>query len=484
MNSVSYAVASPESDVDALTAGDHPQIEVALAWGDTILETKHLPLGTSLSVGEALGCDLLIPYEVLGVTRAVIVADDAGRVVVTPPARSITTFDGALCERPLIALEEGHVAIVRIGAFAIRVAVVREARRIPVPFVESLKEAGLGGISLSTLVHASLFAAFALFMPALGQTDDEDIARDQLLTMQHLINASAMAEPEAVLTESESGDTSTGEASPSGGGLAAGASGSMGTQSAHELRARWSAAGDAKPSDATLSREQKIAMVKDFGMLGLLASAIVSDPNAPVVPWGSSLNGSDRGSHLGNLWGGDPADAFGIGGLGFSGSEEGGGGTNIIGVGLNDIGGLGHSLDTRLGSGDPGGFGCKAGARCTGRVSGEHHPTAGLRMPREIKTNGRIPSEVIQRIVRQNAGRFRLCYEAGLRGNPSLEGRVAVRFVIDRNGAVSIAQDGDSDLPDSGVRKCVVQSFFNLSFPAPDNGTVTVTYPIAFTPGG
>ena len=103
-------------------------------------------------------------------------------------------------------------------------------------------------------------------------------------------------------------------------------------------------------------------------------------------------------------------------------------------------------------------------------------------MPREIKTNGRIPGEVIQRIVRQNSGRFRLCYEAGLRGNPSLEGRVAVRFIIDRQGAVSIAQDGDSDLPDTSVRKCVVQSFFNLSFPAPDSGTVTVNYPLVFTP--
>jgi hypothetical protein len=103
-------------------------------------------------------------------------------------------------------------------------------------------------------------------------------------------------------------------------------------------------------------------------------------------------------------------------------------------------------------------------------------------MPREITTNGRLPRDVIQRIIRQNMGRFRACYEGGLRTNPSLEGRVAVQFIIDRTGAVSIAQDGGSDLPDPAVSQCIVKSFYSLSFPSPDNGTVTVTYPIILSP--
>lgn len=97
--------------------------------------------------------------------------------------------------------------------------------------------------------------------------------------------------------------------------------------------------------------------------------------------------------------------------------------------------------------------------------------------------NGRLPAEVIQRVVRQNYGRFRNCYESALRTNPALSGRIATKFVIDRNGAVSMAQDGGSDLPDRNVVSCVVRSFSNLSFPTPDGGLVTVTYPIQFTPG-
>jgi hypothetical protein len=97
--------------------------------------------------------------------------------------------------------------------------------------------------------------------------------------------------------------------------------------------------------------------------------------------------------------------------------------------------------------------------------------------------NGRMPPEVIQRIVRQNFGRFRLCYEAGLRKNPRLQGRVTTKFVIDASGSVATATDAGSDLPDPGVVACVVRSFGGLSFPQPEGGTATVTFPVIFSPG-
>ncbi|HSO36786.1 MAG TPA: AgmX/PglI C-terminal domain-containing protein, partial [Labilithrix sp.] len=99
-----------------------------------------------------------------------------------------------------------------------------------------------------------------------------------------------------------------------------------------------------------------------------------------------------------------------------------------------------------------------------------------------LTVSGRLPPEVIQRIVRQSFGRFRLCYENGLRTNPALRGRVSVKFVIDRSGAVSAAADGGSDLPDRAVVACLVRSFGNLSFPQPEGGIVTVIYPLVFEP--
>src|SRR3970282_51161 len=98
------------------------------------------------------------------------------------------------------------------------------------------------------------------------------------------------------------------------------------------------------------------------------------------------------------------------------------------------------------------------------------------------QVSGRLPPEVIQRIVRQNYGRFRLCYEQRLTRNPNLEGRVTVRFVIGRDGSVGNVGNGGSDLPDSGVVQCVIQTYYGLSFPQPEGGIVTVVYPIMFAP--
>lgn len=97
---------------------------------------------------------------------------------------------------------------------------------------------------------------------------------------------------------------------------------------------------------------------------------------------------------------------------------------------------------------------------------------------------GRLPPEVIQRIVRQNFGRFRLCYENGLRNNPNLQGRVSVKFLIGRDGAVSNVSNAGSDMPDGGVVSCIMRGFYGLSFPQPEGGIVSVVYPVMFSPGG
>jgi hypothetical protein len=96
---------------------------------------------------------------------------------------------------------------------------------------------------------------------------------------------------------------------------------------------------------------------------------------------------------------------------------------------------------------------------------------------------GRLPPEVIQHAVRGKFGVLRACYETGLKANPKLAGRVSVRFVIGKEGTVTTATDGGSDLGDPAAVKCVVDAFLGFTFPAPSGGIVTVTYPIAFSPG-
>lgn len=162
---------------------------------------------------------------------------------------------------------------------------------------------------------------------------------------------------------------------------------------------------------------------------------------------GSSLDGS-------GLTG---AGGGGLGGLG-GGSVTGGG------VGLG-VGTLGHGAGTgssfgRLGSG--------SGTTITLRQGA-------------TQVVGRLPPEVIQRIVRMNFGRMRLCYDAALRTNPRLAGHASVRFVIGPSGAVASSAPGPTDFAPPALQACLAAAFRGMSFPQPDGGgSVTVVYPIHF----
>jgi hypothetical protein len=458
-------------------------VEAILTWGGSgqscVLATKYLRPKDRFTVGEGEGCDALVPSKVLAAAQADLVSYEAGVAQVVPPPGAQVWVDAFPAPAEPTSLAPGRIVEVAVGAFTLRARLV-EAEAFASSFVPAAEEASkYGGFALSALAHLSCLAALALFLPALGPTDDEEITRDQLLTMQHLLSASAEREEEAKEAEVQAPADAAEDHGASGGGRAIGKAGEMGTPNAPHEAGHWSAAGETPRELASLSHEEKQALVKDFGMLGLLAT-MNADPNAPTVPWGEVLRGADRDSHLGALFGADPADSWGIGGLALGGNEEGGGG-NSLGLGVNDFGELSQSLDRHVGQHDPGGFGHGCGGKPC--VFGRGHQVgASLRMPREIATNGRLPGDVIQRIIRQNSGRYRACYESGLRTNPALEGRVEVRFIIDRQGQVSVAQDGASDLPNEGVRTCIVKSFYALSFPSPANGTVTVTYPMALTP--
>lgn len=137
-------------------------------------------------------------------------------------------------------------------------------------------------------------------------------------------------------------------------------------------------------------------------------------------------------------------------------------------LGLSDAG-----LESASGPGMPNHVG-------TTRLPAGRRPTPSVRMG-AITVNGRLPKEVVQRVVRQRFGSFRLCYADGLRNNPSLAGRVTTRFVIGAGGHVSSSQDSGSDLPDQNAVQCVVRAFGNIDFPQPEGGIVIATVPLMFS---
>jgi hypothetical protein len=97
--------------------------------------------------------------------------------------------------------------------------------------------------------------------------------------------------------------------------------------------------------------------------------------------------------------------------------------------------------------------------------------------------NGRLHPSRIQKIVHAHRADFLRCYEKGLATHPQLEGRVSMRIVIGKAGAVIYVSDGGSTLPDSEVAACFRSVFSEMCFPRPEGGIVTVVYPIALDPG-
>lgn len=232
------------------------------------------------------------------------------------------------------------------------------------------------------------------------------------------------------------------------------------------------AVASADASARELARQAALRDAQEFGLIGLLNAGKGGDPDAPTAPWGrDSSIGTDPLEARGNMWGDQIGESFGAGGLGLAGVGEGGGGRGE-GIGLGNVGVIGHGAGTGQGYGR----GAGAGRLGTGRAT---PPRVRMGAP---SVSGRLPPEVVTRIVRQQFGKLRLCYEQGLARDPKLEGRVAVSFTIQRSGEASGVAVG-GDLPDAVVKSCVERVLGGLAFPAPEGGIVKVSYPIAFSPG-
>ncbi|HEU4536327.1 MAG TPA: AgmX/PglI C-terminal domain-containing protein, partial [Polyangiaceae bacterium] len=244
-----------------------------------------------------------------------------------------------------------------------------------------------------------------------------------------------------------------GVVAPWGGGdggigtLARGSDGSTDTRASDEGAIGTLARGDEGGTGARAKGEE--------GSMGRSATAPAAEAPAAV----------------GSLWGDEIGESFGVGGLGLRGIGEGGGGRSE-GIGLGSIGGK------QAGAGR--GAGSSAGS---GRLGGSHAANPVRIRPGAVEVNGRLPPQVIHRIVRQNFGRFRLCYEAALGRTPNLSGHMEARFVIARDGSVAVASGTGSTLADPTLVACVTRSLRDLTFPRPEGGIVSVVYPLSFTTG-
>ena len=101
-----------------------------------------------------------------------------------------------------------------------------------------------------------------------------------------------------------------------------------------------------------------------------------------------------------------------------------------------------------------------------------------------ITVRGSLGRAEIDAVVKQHLASIRYCYERQLPRAPDLAGKVSIKFVISKSGAVSRAVIDSSTVNDAELESCLQSRFLRMQFPEPrGGGIVIVSYPFLFSPG-
>jgi len=120
--------------------------------------------------------------------------------------------------------------------------------------------------------------------------------------------------------------------------------------------------------------------------------------------------------------------------------------------------------------------------RSTGHFSKSRQPMHGG-LPVNVIL-GSLAKERVDEVIRDNLARIKACYQQGQARDATLKGKVVVKFVIAKTGAVSSAAIKTSTMGDPETEQCLVDVLLGLQFPEPSGGgIVIVSYPFLFEPG-
>ncbi len=197
-----------------------------------------------------------------------------------------------------------------------------------------------------------------------------------------------------------------------------------------------------------------------------LLSALRDDANLAGQLGNTGMN-ADMQSGIGGVIGAKGTQ-MGSGGLGARGGGLGGGGT------ADGLGGMGTkgrgSGSSGYGSGG-GDFGSK-GEGGIGSIGGD---------PIIL---GALDKALIDAVIKRNMAQIRYCYQQQLTKNPTLGGKISIKFVIAKDGTVSSASTKSTTMNNAAVEGCIAGRFLKFQFPEPKGGgIVMVTYPFIFSPG-
>ena len=108
---------------------------------------------------------------------------------------------------------------------------------------------------------------------------------------------------------------------------------------------------------------------------------------------------------------------------------------------------------------------------------------AGHGVRARAKVEGDTSHEIISRIILRHINEVKYCYQLELLRQPTLAGRIQVRFTVAASGQVIAADVERSTIGDARVEDCTVAAIRRLQFPKPLEGRqIIISYPFVLTP--
>jgi len=422
------------------------RLEVALLWGDTVIDVRAYAPGQVVKIGPTASADFRVYEEGLSETfdlvsdNVVHVPAGSKMAIYRDGRESVNAGSGAL------ALSDR--ALVTVGTTHFIVRWIRPAARSKTGFFDSVDFYFTKVLSVAFMIHLVLFVGFWI-TPLNNDLLSEDLFKNPSALIKTLIK-----QPDKKKKFDLSGVKE--------GAKAKDKEGKMGKKEAKKPEAAPSKKG--APIVDAKKREEDRKKIMNSGLL----MGLHGPEGAVSNVFGPGGLGTGLNNALGGLQGGaGMGDAHGIGGLGSRGDGAGGGGT-ALGIGGLGTHGSGHGR---------GGYG---NIDLGGRGKGETRIVPGRTI-----VQGSLSKDVIAAIVRKHQNEIKYCYEVELNKHPDLSGKVSVAWTIDGTGDVSEANVNETTMGNANVENCMATKIRRWKFPEPKGGgQVFVTYPWVFKAAG
>jgi TonB family protein len=455
---------------EATPAEDSKVLQVALLWGDTLINVQHFADGVPVTIGEGAGVKFNVFSGGVGNLFTLATAKGSNTVINVPAEAGLVLSKGGDTHKTKEQLKsegklrgaEGGVRAdaIELGlhdraqvSFENVAFILRYVRPSSLITVNTLEEADFTFFKIASIcIMAFIALVAAMILNPLGDgNSSDDIFANPGKYVKMLVRAEKKVEIKKLKDLS---------------GLKEGAKpkddeGKFGKKDEKKKDADPSKKG-APIVDAN-KREEDRKKIQTAGLLGALAgngaASNVFGPGGLGTGINNALGGLQGGAGLG--------DAHGVGGLGSRGSGSGGGGT---GLGL-------------------GGLGTKGGGRGSGGngaidLGGRGHDGTRV-IPGKTTVIGGLSKDVIAKVIKRHQNEIKFCFEQELQKNPELSGKVAVAFTIDPAGAVADANVAETTLANNNAENCMLARIRRWKFPEPQGGgVVSVTFPWIFKPAG